>query len=495
MGLLLTALAAGCSADPNSPVETSRVERGVPTAGEDGAACLAAFDCFGGVCLSEFEHGFPNGYCTTFGCDDSPCYGGTCVVAEGGTTSCLDTCIDSTDCRHGYNCLEQNAIFICKASGEPGIEVGESPNGECVSGCTVGDPVRIDCGFTPSRLVEGLRDPEGEIYQFALPYRLTQGIAGFGLSVWPEEGDFRINLISARNDADGFLDLKGVDAALNITSFVDNDYAVTTVPFAPAYADFVAGGAGLLQVQSAADSLCMARSEGREGTLLDLDLYLVGASGLQAASIALDPDFVAVLDEMRRLFALAGLEIDRVRPYDVEESLVDRYRLVRDPEQLGELLELTVDPLDRDGEDRRDPMTVNIVMVDDIMLRDGREIVGQSGLLPGPPGLHGTPYSGVIVETVDLREEPKFLAMILAHEVSHYLGLRHTTELFDANLAFGNTDPLDDTPECPDVVAVMDDCPDFENLMYPLAPPYRDPGETVLSEDQGWVLRRSPLVR
>lgn len=66
---------------------------------------------------------------------------------------------------------------------------------------------------------------------------------------------------------------------------------------------------------------------------------------------------------------------------------------------------------------------------------------GHAGGIPGPPGLAHTRASGIVIQT------PARLGGhgdLLVHELGHFLGLRHTSEL-----AEGITDPIMDTPECP----------------------------------------------
>jgi hypothetical protein len=94
------------------------------------------------------------------------------------------------------------------------------------------------------------------------------------------------------------------------------------------------------------------------------------------------------------------------------------------------------------------------------------------------------------------------IAETFAHEATHYLGLRHTTEL-DAS----KHDPIADTPECPIELASYEttagelllsppDCQDYDgtNLLFPM-PPFDAKPQHDLSLEQIDVLRASPLLR
>jgi hypothetical protein len=198
---------------------------------------------------------------------------------------------------------------------------------------------------------------------------------------------------------------------------------------------------------------------------------------------------------MQRLLDLAGISLDTVVTHDVTGEQADRYRILRSTEDLHEVLTLTRDPSLEEGAELADALAINVVLVDDIVLADAAGTIGQAGLLPGPAGLHGTEFSGVVASAATFRDNPAYLALILAHETGHFLGLRHTSELFTEEVTFGRTDPLEDTPECPDVAAILEACPDYDNLMFPLAPLTRDADRLELTADQAWVLRRNPLIR
>ena len=75
----------------------------------------------------------------------------------------------------------------------------------------------------------------------------------------------------------------------------------------------------------------------------------------------------------------------------------------------------------------------------------------------------------------------------MAHEIGHFLGLWHTTELSPTTT--GTEDPITDTPVCASGTAIQS-CPDYRNLMFPNFPT----SSLVLSAGQTKVLRKSPWL-
>ncbi|MBI5497088.1 MAG: hypothetical protein HY904_18885 [Deltaproteobacteria bacterium] len=119
--------------------------------------------------------------------------------------------------------------------------------------------------------------------------------------------------------------------------------------------------------------------------------------------------------------------------------------------------------------------SVNLFLVQDLAFTSGF-----SGGIPGPPETWQSPGSGIVLESMGSGDATGILA---AHELFHFMGLRHTTEL-----SGGGRDPLSDTPECPRGTS-LESCPDYGNLMFPSFPLR---GDLDVSAAQTAVLWHSP---
>lgn len=147
-----------------------------------------------------------------------------------------------------------------------------------------------------------------------------------------------------------------------------------------------------------------------------------------------------------------------------------------------------------------DLRSIHLIFVEGF--RDEANLKAISGNIPGPLAFPPSVAAGIVLSLeahtgADGELDEVLLGETIAHEIGHYLGLRHLSE------ANGETfDSLGDTPECDasndtdeDGVVDADECADFggDNLMF-----WNDSRvieQTVLTPSQVRVLRASPLVR
>jgi hypothetical protein len=202
------------------------------------------------------------------------------------------------------------------------------------------------------------------------------------------------------------------------------------------------------------------------GGTMDLELLLAPGTQLNAASATSTQVLIDLLDEVQvRLLEPIGAELGTVRYRDLPSD----NDVIEDGNETRRLCE---------AHSRPGPhgTSINVAIVADLAYTSGH-----AGGSPGPPGIYGTPASCVVIERLG---GARSTGLLMAHELGHYLGLRHTTELN------GNGDPISDTPLCAAGTPV-DQCPDYENLMFPTFPLGR---ELTLSPAQIEIARRSPWL-
>jgi hypothetical protein len=145
--------------------------------------------------------------------------------------------------------------------------------------------------------------------------------------------------------------------------------------------------------------------------------------------------------------------------------------------------------------------SLNMFLIESISGGSGLDVstLGRTGGRPGaalPGNVSGYLYNGVAVAAGSHRSESgaihPFMSNTAAHEVGHYLGLFHTSEVGGEY-----HDPLADTPECTtdftyDSDTWVDDCDEstYQNLMWPVSS-----GAYDVTDDQLWVASSHPLVK
>jgi hypothetical protein len=205
-----------------------------------------------------------------------------------------------------------------------------------------------------------------------------------------------------------------------------------------------------------------------EAGLIDLDFYFVPGIGLTASTAATDPNFIGFVDALDSVLAGADLGIGELRYFDTYGS---NYNDIYGFEEIHGLLSEG-----NTNSDRR----LNVFLVDELAVPDF-PLYGIASHIPGPALASGSAQSGVIMVSGFINQGDAWSAANLAgHEIGHYLGLYHTSEVGGEH-----HDPLNDTP----VSCNADNCWET-NLMDPF-------GLTLysLTEDQRYVLMRHPLVQ
>lgn len=218
---------------------------------------------------------------------------------------------------------------------------------------------------------------------------------------------------------------------------------------------------------------------------LRLRLVAVGAIFVDSQEMKADGLFREALELAQAQFAEAGIEL-YVHEWGVaNQDTRDAFAVISDAEQARELLGALPSPK-RHGAIA--DLSVDVALIDGFSAES--DLVGITGGLPGPVALHSHEASGVVLSTALLPfyRGPEQVAKILAHELGHYLGLRHTSSW--PSLGF---DPLDDTPECPQSVFASNSnaCPDAYNMMFPSLS-MRE--EHWWSDEQMQVMRWHPAV-
>lgn len=474
--------ALDCSAAPCRPGYTCLDAEGVavclPGADEgraDGMPCERDGQCAGGACITDW----PEGYCTTVGCADrTDCARGggdaidnRCFVSNN-PTFCVRMCQAPTDCRSGYVCQPAGqGLGICFP--DPNTPVAPPEDIE-------DSPLGIQC-----------QGPSAN-GQFALDFDVADTTSAYMLVPFTLDGR-GLEPLSIERPSGGRIDFRGQNSFQTAGAALFGSINPTVVPATSRFAAQLERGRHRYQLASNSQQMCWYQlEEDRDGTTIDLNIYLVDV-GISAAQASQNANMRALLDAFESIYRPTGVEIGQVRYVDIGGQDAQNYAVIRSQEAIGAVLSLTEAP----GESRDEVLSLNIVFVQTFALPGAGGVLGISQGLPGPAGLHGTPASGVVFTAEFLGgrfrdgsgqviDGNTYTGVVMAHEVGHYLGLYHTTEQNQRTV-----DPINDTPNCRNVGNFPVGCPDWTNLMFPLA----GPDHTVVTAEQTSVVRANPLTK
>lgn len=458
-----------------------------PPAGHIGADCDSAADCAEDLSC---EPDLPGGYCTKTDCGSCP--DGAACVEQDGASRCMDRCEQTRDCRIGYVCDAVAGSSVCQPAHTAPPAISFSSSEEALG---------IRCGGTE------LARESGRIH-WRLEFEIPDQTTSYIVTPFVKTGSIRpLTLTHPGGRLDLVEDYRHLNLRVTEFQFYDQEstgtYGVVAfdwpifVPYAPRYQELVVPGPHTLEVVTSVAEPCLyVTTSSGAGTRLDLNVHFIGVEGYGAASAPTDADLTAVFGRVNEILGAAGVTLGEVAFFDAPREIGERYSVVR---SLSEVKRATAFGVPRD-ETLRGHLNVDVFLVQDIAV-DGATVLGLSAGLPGPPGLHGNSGNGLLFTTADLGTDNDFVAHVMAHELGHYLGLRHTTEVVrgtgsdqeaQIEALLGTADPIEDTPVCSRLVFNPGGCPDLDNLMFPSAP--LEPIDPVITPGQTAVLRGNPLL-
>jgi len=446
-----------------------------PTGQPDGESCTGDEDCASGSCIEE-DQGWVDGYCTTVGCTNfMDCQRGEngelnnrCLIAGGGGQNfCVRICRSQDECRSGYVCQPiGGGQGYCAP--DPRQPLGEDLDAYPFDfNCSEPEDTRVQIAYTIAE--------DTTAYMFA-------PVAADGRRVAPRGIDL---------PSGGRIDLRGDNSFQLASSQIYGYTNPTVVPATPDFAAQLESGDHSYDLDTDSGDLCYyLLEESTPGTTIDVNLYFVGVPGITAADAAQNTDIQAVLTKFDELYAAANIQIGTVRYFDADDDTTMRFAVLRSQQAIQQLVATSSRP----GDTRDDVISINVFFTQAIALGGA---IGVSSGLPGPAGLHGTPGSGVVFTSEFLGRNFQqgdgrtvngndYTGIVFAHEVGHYLGLFHTTEQGQTSF-----DPLEDTPRCARGTRFPNNCPDLNNLIFPLA----GIDHTGVTANQSFVIQVNPLTK
>lgn len=339
---------------------------------------------------------------------NSDCRENLCALGGG----CVVPCIDERDCAEGHQCTRipivtsRSTLQFVQAC-TPWVSAPATTT--VVQNETVAAMSRGTQEFTigrfdaPSRLSIFVADRDDND-RFVLSLETRGGIPLFDVNQW--------GMTPQANPA----------LALFQSAMVLMPSGMRDVPRGDDYTVTMLNGSALQYRRIAVDRTA-------SGTAISLNFIYVGVSQVRAM-----PFVMRMIDRYREVIGSIGLTVGSTRFTTMPGALATQHSIIESADEITDLVRLSA------GTGRP---TLNVFLV-----RSSPEFLGISAGIPGAINVHGTGNSGIVVTIEELEGlegmlPDGFAGIVLAHELGHYQGFPHTSEVDGSSL-----DVFEDTPEC-----------------------------------------------
>jgi len=437
-------------------------------------------------CATGFCNSYPSGgYCTSLCTSNEDC-GADAKCLQDYTAPnqkqkvCLKTCTSQVDCRDDQFCPSDAKLCVarCQPGGCSAGYACDTPSGRCVLAppCTpepeVCDGVDQDCNNTidegcgpdvphPDNVVVhdlGAVQLGGTGISRSFSFTADAGSASFTIVVMNlthPEGYLQLYALTAPDGTD----LMGNGDPYQAPNRAFPSYSAYTVQVPNSDTLQLVPGRYSFSIYSFPDDdgtpapsgdgwiyVFENRRVGATSSKLDVNYWFVGIPDLDASKAKDDPRFQALLTRFEGILANAGISVGTRRWLNVTGADAQRFTIVDTGDDLG--VDEEAELLQKSSSLGTDNRGVSFFFVQGFT---GWDLLGKAGGIPGPPMIHGTYNSGVVVSLADYvnwTEEPEIAleltAETMVHELCHQLGLYHVTEADGAHF-----DNISDTLECP----------------------------------------------
>lgn len=343
------------------------------------------------------------------------CASGLCVAAG----TCREPCAQDSDCDAADRCTvaqlrtgagAMQSAFVCVpwASAPPGVAVERELGADTFAAGVFNDHLAVPGGAGHHSFITpcGARVEPRTLRSLAPSAALLYDVGRLSL------GETQQNTVAFLHRPLTVLVPNGPDAVLEDAGY---DLEVR------------ADGAGAVE-------RITARREVR-GSVLDLDLFYVDLLSLEPEGERGPEPIRVALEGVEAIFAESGVVLGEVRQHEVVGELAARLAIL---DIAPDFTSVERDELFRLSAGAPGP-SIAVFFVRSM----SRGVLGFSGGIPGPQVVHGLEGSGIVIALDLVLMSTLDLDTLIAHELGHFFGLFHTSELFGFSV-----EPLPDTPTC-----------------------------------------------